>query len=219
MRFTAMEYSEELVHVSGLSVVLVCVCVCLTLPCHTTRMINLAEMLGGHTKLALRRPVKRLALLLLAKLKVQGAVEGGGVETRGFADLDLSVLFGPFSRIFPILGGFSRLVLFLFLGLLEAPARNIPEKDLSQKRGEAPRCTFSQRAPPHGYGIEFLAKCHHMVEELGFVKLLAKVRPCSHVFPNIWFHLGFCIQFLQNGASMGLFSHDKLDLRFKGKRP
>ena len=62
----------------------------------------------------------------------------GGVQTGGFPDLDLSFLFCPFwdfpdfSEIFPICSGmvwgFSRLVLFLFLGLLRAPTRNSPER-------------------------------------------------------------------------------------------
>ena len=68
-----------------------------------------------------------------------------GRQTRGFADLDLSflflsffVLFCPFwdfpnfSGIFPICSGmvrgFSRFVLFLYLGLLRAPTRNSPDR-------------------------------------------------------------------------------------------
>ena len=66
----------------------------------------------------------------------------GGVPTGGgFPDLDLAFLFVLFlsflglSRFFRILQicpgtlrGFSRFVLFLFLGLLTAPTRNSPER-------------------------------------------------------------------------------------------
>ena len=68
-----------------------------------------------------------------------------GVSNGGFPNLDLSFLFCPFlsfwdlpdfSGIFPICSGmvrgmfrgFSRLVLFLFLGLFTAPTRNSPER-------------------------------------------------------------------------------------------
>ena len=72
------------------------------------------------------------------------AGKGGGVQTGGFPDLDLSfflrffcpclalfALFPGFSRSvldFPrfFLGDFSRLLLFLCLGLLEAPTRDVP---------------------------------------------------------------------------------------------
>ena len=68
--------------------------------------------------------------------------------------------FGTFPGIFPIcsgtLRGFSRLVLFLFLGLLRAPTRNSPERvrdtiwTFPEKSGkhpglETPRFSFSQR--------------------------------------------------------------------------
>ena len=66
------------------------------------------------------------------------AAKRGGFQTGGFPDLDLSFLFCPFwdfpdfSGIFPICSGmvqgFSRFVLFLFLGLLRAPTRNSPER-------------------------------------------------------------------------------------------
>ena len=92
----------------------------------------------------------------------------GGFKTGGFPDLDLSFLFCPFlsfpdfSGIFPIcsgtLRGFSRFVLFLFLGLLTAPTRNSPERvrdtiwTFSEKSGkhpglEPPRFSFSQIKP------------------------------------------------------------------------
>ena len=86
-------------------------------------------------------------------------------QTGGFPDLDLSVLFCPFwdfpdfSGIFPICSGmvrgFSRFVLFLFLGLLRAPTRNSPERlrdtiwTFPEKSGkhpglEPPRFSFCQ---------------------------------------------------------------------------
>ena len=93
-------------------------------------------------------------------------------RTGGFPDLDLSFLFCPFlsffcpfwdfpdfSWIFPICSGmvrgFSRFVLFLFLGLLRAPTRNSPERvrdtirTFPEKSGkhpglETPRFSFSQ---------------------------------------------------------------------------
>ena len=79
--------------------------------------------------------------------------------------LSFFVLFGTFpdfSGIFPIcLGmvwGFSRFVLFLFLGLLRAPTRNSPERvrdtiwTFPEKSGkhpglETPRFSFSQNGP------------------------------------------------------------------------
>ena len=89
----------------------------------------------------------------------------GGVSNGGFPDLDSSFLFCPFlsfpdfSGIFPICSGmvrgFSRFVLFLFLGLLRAPTRNSPERvrdtiwTFPEKSGkhpglETPRFSFSQ---------------------------------------------------------------------------
>ena len=70
--------------------------------------------------------------------------------------------FPDFSGIFPICSGtvrgFSRLVLFLFLGLLRAPTRNSPERvrdtiwTFPEKSGkhpglETPRFSFSQESP------------------------------------------------------------------------
>ena len=70
--------------------------------------------------------------------------------------------FPDFSGIFPICSGtvrgFSRFVLFLFLGLLRAPTRNSPERvrdtiwTFPEKSGkhpglETPRFSFSQAAP------------------------------------------------------------------------
>ena len=89
-------------------------------------------------------------------------------QTGVFPDLDLSFLFCPFwdfpdfSGIFPICSGmvrgFSRFVLFLFLGLLRAPTRNSPERvrdtiwTFPEKRGkhpglETPRFSFAQIFP------------------------------------------------------------------------
>ena len=94
----------------------------------------------------------------------------GVFQTGVFPDLDLSflfVLFCPFwdfpdfSGIFPIwsgmVRGFSRLVLFLSLGLLRAPTRNSPERvrdtiwTVPEKSGkhpglETPRFSFSQNS-------------------------------------------------------------------------
>ena len=92
----------------------------------------------------------------------------GVFQRGGVPDLDLSFLFCPFcpfwdfpdfSGIFPICSGmvrgFSRFVLFLFLGLLRAPTRNSPERvrdtiwTFPEKSGkhpglETPRFSFSQ---------------------------------------------------------------------------
>ena len=92
------------------------------------------------------------------------AAKGGGVQTGAFPDLDLSFLFGPlwdfpdFSGIFPICSGmvrgFSRLVLFLFLGLLRAPTRNSPERvrdtiwTFPQESGWKPPCLASLKTGP-----------------------------------------------------------------------
>ena len=93
-----------------------------------------------------------------------GQVKGrqtGGFQTGGFPDLDLSFFFCPFWD-FPDFSvrGFSRLVLFLFLGLLRAPTRNSPERvrdtiwTFPGKSGkhpglETPRFSFSQSEMCH----------------------------------------------------------------------
>ena len=98
----------------------------------------------------------------------QGPPNGGGFKRGGFPIWtcpSFFVLFCPFwdfpdfSGIFPICSGmvqgFSRFVLFLFLGLLRAPTRNIPERvrdtiwTFPEKSGkhpglETPRFSFSQ---------------------------------------------------------------------------
>ena len=100
------------------------------------------------------------------------AAKRGGFKRGGFPDLDLSFLFCPFlsfsdfSGIFPIcsgtLRGFSRFVLFLFLGLLRAPTRNTPERvrdticTFPEKSGkhpglEPPRFSFSQPPFPRAW--------------------------------------------------------------------
>ena len=65
---------------------------------------------------------------------LNGGVSNGGVSRSGLV-LPFFVLFCPFGifpGIFPIwsgmVRGFSRFVLFLFLGLLRAPTRNSPER-------------------------------------------------------------------------------------------
>ena len=66
---------------------------------------------------------------------LNGGVSNGGVSRSGLFCPSFVVLFGDFpdfSGIFPICSGlvrgFSRFVLFLFLGLLRAPTRNSPER-------------------------------------------------------------------------------------------
>ena len=94
-------------------------------------------------------------------------VSNGGVSRSGLVlpFLSFFVLFCPFwdfpdfSGIFPncsgMVRGFSRIVLFLFLGLLRAPTRNSPERvrdtiwTFPEKSGkhpglETPRFSFSQ---------------------------------------------------------------------------
>ena len=82
------------------------------------------------------------SVLLQTILSSRAAKRGGGSNEGGFPDPDLSFsLFVPicpfwdfpdFSGIFPICSGmvrgFSRFVLFLFLGLSRAPTRNSPER-------------------------------------------------------------------------------------------
>ena len=96
--------------------------------------------------------------------RLNGGVSNGGVSRSGLVlpFLSFFVLFGTFpicSGILPICSGmvrgFSRLVLFLFLGLLRAPTRNSPERvrdtiwTFPKKSGkhpglETPRFSFSQ---------------------------------------------------------------------------
>ena len=83
----------------------------------------------------------RIAPIRVANRRTKTNLKGRkteGFQTGGLPDLDLSFLFCPFwdfpdfSGIFPICSGmvrgFSRFVLFLFLGLLRAPTRNSPER-------------------------------------------------------------------------------------------
>ena len=101
--------------------------------------------------------------------KVQGPLNGGvsngGVSRSGLVlpFLSFFVLFGTFpiflgfSRfVRGLVRGFSRFVLFLFLGLLRAPTRNSPERvrdtiwTFPEKSGkhpglETPRFSFSQK--------------------------------------------------------------------------
>ena len=103
--------------------------------------------------------------IAILPLQQSRAAKRGCFKRGGFPDLDLSFLFvlfcpfGTFPGIFPIcsgtLRGFSRFVLFLFLGLLRAPTRNSPERvrdtiwTFPEKSGkhpglETPRFSFSQ---------------------------------------------------------------------------
>ena len=109
--------------------------------------------------------------------KSRAAKRGGGFK-RGVFPIwtcpSFFVLFCPFwdfpdfSGIFPIcpgtLRGFSRLVLFLFLGLFTAPTRNSPERvrdtiwTFPEKSGkppglETPRLSFSQENPTCGRAL------------------------------------------------------------------
>ena len=117
--------------------------------------------------------VEQCAISVHSVEEIQGPPNGGGFKRGGFPDLVLFcpflscfVLFCPFlsffvlsSGIFPICSGtvrgFSRFVLFLFLGLLRAPMRNSPERvrdtiwTFPEKGGkppglETPRFSFSQ---------------------------------------------------------------------------
>ena len=103
--------------------------------------------------------------------KNQGPLNGGGfkqgVSRSGLVLPFLS--FPDFSGIFPICSGmvrgFSRLVPFLFLGLLRAPTRNSPERvrdtiwTFPEKSGkppglETPRFSFSQRGQMFMYYLK-----------------------------------------------------------------
>ena len=101
--------------------------------------------------------------LLIYQGPLNGGVSNGGVSRSGLVlpFLSFFVLFCPFGTfpgIFPICSGmvrgFSRFVLFLFLGLLRAPTRNSPERvhdtiwTCPEKSGkhpglETPRFSFS----------------------------------------------------------------------------
>ena len=95
---------------------------------------------------------------------LNGGVSNGGASRSGLVLLFCPFLsfwdFPDFSRIFPICSGmvrgFSRFVLFLFLGLLRVPTRNSPERvrdtiwTFPQNSGkppglETPRFSFSQQ--------------------------------------------------------------------------
>ena len=78
-----------------------------------------------------------VARLLLSQGPLNGGVSNGGVSRSGLVLPFLSFFvlfwdFPDFSGIFPICSGmvrgFSRFVLFRFLGLLRAPTRNSPER-------------------------------------------------------------------------------------------
>ena len=112
----------------------------------------------GCSAIFLRHPSKPQGPL-------NGGVSNGGVSRSGLVlpFLFFFVLFGTFpicSGIFPVCSGmvrgFSRFVLFLFLGLLRAPTRNSPERvrdtiwTFPKKSGkplglETPRFSFSQK--------------------------------------------------------------------------
>ena len=101
-----------------------------------------------------------IAILTAIGTEVQGPLNGGGggFKRRGFpiwtCPSFFVLFFGPswdfpdFSGIFPIcpgiVRGFSRFVLFFFLGLLTAPTRNSPERvrdtirTFPQKSGKPP---------------------------------------------------------------------------------
>ena len=107
----------------------------------------------------------------------QGPLNGGGFKRGRFPIWtcpSLFVLFRPFGDfpdffgIFPIcpgtLRGFSRFVLFLFLGLLTAPTRNSPERvcdtvwTFPEKSGkppglETPGFSFSQFSLAHSWTL------------------------------------------------------------------
>ena len=131
----------------------------------TTPKFPLADHMQRPAQVMLANGVLRRTLQLLIKGR-----QMGGFQTRGgfpiwtcpsFFVLFLGLLrdFPDFSGIFPncsgMVWGFSRFVLFLFLGLLRAPTRNSPERVCDtiwifpKKSGkppglETPRFSFSQ---------------------------------------------------------------------------
>ena len=89
---------------------------------------------------------------------VQGPLNGGGsnggVSRSGFvlpflSFFVLSRFFWDFPDLLGMVRGFSRLVLFLFLGLLRVPTRNSPERSAKQS-GPFPQKVGNPRAwkPP-----------------------------------------------------------------------
>ena len=111
---------------------------------------------------------RRYLALSLSRAAKRGCFKRGGFPI--WTCPSFFVLFCPFwdfpdfSGIFPICSrmarGFSRFVLFLFLGLLRAPTRNSPERvrdtiwTFPEKSGkhpglETPRFSFSQISLPH----------------------------------------------------------------------
>ena len=113
---------------------------------------NSGELWQTHSTILTRTSLTRGPL--------NGGVSNGGVSRSGLVLPFLSFLgLSRFSGIFPICSGtvrgFSRFVLFLFLGLLRAPTRNSPERvrdtiwTFPEKSGkhpglETPRFSFSQ---------------------------------------------------------------------------
>ena len=106
-----------------------------------------------------------------------GGVSNGGVSRSGLVLPFLSFFsdFPDFSGIFPICSGmvrgFSRFVLFLFLGLLRAPTRNSPERvrdtiwTFPEKSGkhpglETPQFSFSQKSLRSMFGPYQLSFCN-----------------------------------------------------------
>ena len=101
----------------------------------------------------------------------KGPLNGGGFKRGGFPDLDLSLLLCPFCPfwdfpdfcgIFPVCSGmvrgFSRLVLFLFLGLLRAPYKEQSPKGSATRSGPFPKKVGNTRVwkPP---GLASLKYC------------------------------------------------------------
>ena len=113
-------------------------------------------------KFPLRKATEGFTVKPLCQGLLNGGVSNGGVSRSGLVRPSFFVLFCPFGTfpgIFPICSGmvwgFSRFVLFLFLGLLRAPTRNSPERvrdtiwTFPEKSGkhpglETPRFSFSQ---------------------------------------------------------------------------
>ena len=166
--------------------------------------------------------------------KIERAAKRGGFK-RGFPIWTCPSFFCPFwdkkrfSGIFPICSGmvrgFSRFVLFLFLGLLRAPTRNSPERvrdtiwTFPEKSGkhpglETPRFSFSQKME-NGPRSEMEKNGPTIGKKTGFgVNFSVFYR---HFGPFLS-HVGLCAIF---SIFRPLFSHFRVSARFPfyTKRP
>ena len=135
-------------------------------PCRTLKIFGKDR---ENTKIT--KEIPRFKFTKEIQKKKQGK-EGPGTFFGTFWD------FPDFSGIFPICSGmvwgFSRFVLFLFLGLLRAPTRNSPERvrvtiwTFPEKSGkhpglETPRFSFSQQKGRVQKGLRKLNIGHHQL--------------------------------------------------------